>query len=164
MTEKTQIETVIRRIRESFDGAEEVYTNGSCIQFCLILEEIFTGKIWYNQDHAVFEYAGSYWDVTGEVELPEGSQLLSSFSAGIMADLLKLKGMQPRTDPGLEPDFLRWWFNRVVPKPENRPWDMNRIVLAQFNSEERPYWRIMGKNECTAIGQPTLTLNIEINE
>ena len=58
--------SVISRIRESFVGASHVYTNGSCIKFAMILQEIFPdGSIFYDSNHAIFELEGEYYDING---------------------------------------------------------------------------------------------------
>lgn len=57
---------VISRIRDSFVGASYVYTNGSCIKFAMILQEIFPeGSIFYDSNHAIFELEGEYYDING---------------------------------------------------------------------------------------------------
>ena len=51
----SEILKIIERIRDSFDGSIEVYTQGSCVKFAMILKEIFPqGNILYNSDHAIF--------------------------------------------------------------------------------------------------------------
>ena len=58
--------SVIARIRDSFVGASHVYTNGSCIKFAMILQEIFPdGSIFYDSNHAIFELDGEYYDING---------------------------------------------------------------------------------------------------
>ena len=58
--------SVISRIRDSFVGASHVYTNGSCIKFAMILQEIFPdGSIFYDSNHAIFELEGEYYDING---------------------------------------------------------------------------------------------------
>jgi hypothetical protein len=62
------IEKVIQSIRDSFEGAEHVYQNGSCWYFANILRTIFpTGVIYENFDHCVFKYKKKYYDIQGEV-------------------------------------------------------------------------------------------------
>lgn len=64
--ENTKVLKIIERIRNSFDNAEEVYTNGSCVKFCMILLEIMPeGKILYDINHAIFEYNGRTYDISG---------------------------------------------------------------------------------------------------
>ena len=58
--------SVISRIRDSFVGASHVYTNGSCIKFAMILQEVFPdGSIFYDSNHAIFELEGEYYDING---------------------------------------------------------------------------------------------------
>lgn len=67
--ENKQLEDLISQIRDSFDGSIEVYTKGSCIKFCMILQTVFpNGVILYNSDHAIFELNGRFYDITGEVD------------------------------------------------------------------------------------------------
>lgn len=67
--ENIKIESIIKRIRDSFDESVVVYTQGSCVKFCMILKEIFpSGKILYNSDHAIFELNGLCYDVNGIAE------------------------------------------------------------------------------------------------
>jgi len=61
------IDLVIRRIRESFVGAEEVYTSGSCGRFAVILKTIYPeGVIYWDYGHVIFYYQGKYYDITGQ--------------------------------------------------------------------------------------------------
>lgn len=65
----TTIENFITSIRESFDESIEVYTNGSCIRFALILDSVFPGgKILYDYNHAIWEYDGVCYDINGQVK------------------------------------------------------------------------------------------------
>jgi hypothetical protein len=66
MHNHVQILETIRLIRESFDGAEVVYTQGSCVRFAMILENIYGGgTILYDQNHAIYEYEGRCYDING---------------------------------------------------------------------------------------------------
>lgn len=59
----------ITLIRESFVGAETVYTTGSCYQLYRILKFVFPqANAYYNSDHVITEINGRYYDITGEVE------------------------------------------------------------------------------------------------
>jgi hypothetical protein len=59
----------IQIIRNSFIGADKVYTNGSCYQFYKILKSVFPqAKGYYNVDHVITEINGKYYDITGEVK------------------------------------------------------------------------------------------------
>lgn len=64
------VEDVITAIRESFNGADYVYTNGSCYKFYKILKTIFpNAKAYYNSDHVITKINGKYYDITGEVRI-----------------------------------------------------------------------------------------------
>lgn len=83
---------IIERIRNSFDGSVEVYTQGSCIKFAMILKEIFPhGSILYNSDHAIFLLDERCYDITGEVERNSGYILLEAYGTNQMYDLMNLK-------------------------------------------------------------------------
>jgi len=58
----------IKLIRNSFEGAEIVYTQGSCVKLAMILKHIYPdGKILYDLDHAIFEYNENKYDINGYV-------------------------------------------------------------------------------------------------
>ncbi len=64
------LERHIRLIRETFPNAIHIAKNGSCIRFAMVLKNLFSkGKILYNQNHAIFELHGRYFDITGEVSI-----------------------------------------------------------------------------------------------
>jgi hypothetical protein len=61
-----QILKIIQLIRESFDGAVDVYSQGSCVKFAMILKEIYPqGVILWDCNHAIFEYDGMCFDING---------------------------------------------------------------------------------------------------
>ena len=69
-TEGDKIEEFCRLMRESFIGAEGVYTRGSCYRFAEILMFTFPGgEIYTDQDHAIYNYQGQFYDITGITEL-----------------------------------------------------------------------------------------------
>jgi len=62
------IEVFIGRIRDSFIGSQQVYTEGSCYHFYLILKEVFPQAIpYYDEDHVVTNIDGKFYDITGEI-------------------------------------------------------------------------------------------------
>ena len=64
-----EIEKFISLIRDSFVGSQQVYTNGSCYHFYLILKNIYSSaKCWYDESHIVTEIDGKFYDITGEVQ------------------------------------------------------------------------------------------------
>ena len=87
-----RIEKVIKRIRDSFNNSVEVYTQGSCYKFAMILKEIYPyGKILTNQSHAIFELEdGRCYDITGMVK-KEGHTPLISEGCNFVYDSLNLK-------------------------------------------------------------------------
>ena len=63
------IEEFIATIRDSFIGSQQVYTNGSCYHFYLILKKVFPNAVcWYDESHIVTEINGRFYDITGEVQ------------------------------------------------------------------------------------------------
>ncbi len=62
----------INNFKEGFDskGLEQVFTNGNCYHFALILKELFMGIIYYNLDegHFITRIDDKYYDITGEVK------------------------------------------------------------------------------------------------
>ena len=63
-----QVEKVIAAIRDSFIGSQQVYTEGSCYHFYLILKTIFSdAEPYFDQDHIVTKIDDRYYDITGEV-------------------------------------------------------------------------------------------------
>ena len=57
---------IIQRIRESFDGSVEVFTQGSCVKFAMILKQIFPdGRTLSDLNHAIFELQGMCFNVNG---------------------------------------------------------------------------------------------------
>jgi hypothetical protein len=55
-------------IRDSFIGSQQVYTEGSCYHFYLILKEVFPeAECWYDQDHIITKIGDKFYDITGEV-------------------------------------------------------------------------------------------------
>ncbi len=67
----------IALIRESFVGAEYVYTNGSCLKFHQILKAVFpSAEAYYSDprcDHVVTKIDGHFYDITGIVSGEESS-------------------------------------------------------------------------------------------
>lgn len=62
----THILKVIELIRDSFDGSVEVYTQGSCTKFAMILKYLFPdGEILSDHNHTIFEYDGKCYDING---------------------------------------------------------------------------------------------------
>lgn len=82
---------VIRRIRESFPGAESVYSQGSCIKFAMILQEIYpSGQILYDSDHAIFELNGCYYDIKGHAVKSDNHIPLNEYGLNEIYDLMSL--------------------------------------------------------------------------
>lgn len=88
---RNQLLKIISRIRESFSDSVEVYTNGSCVKFCMILKEIYPeGNILYNSHHAIFELDQMYYDIKGDT-LKENHVPIEEFGILQAYDLMNLK-------------------------------------------------------------------------
>lgn len=88
---RIEILSLIKVIRDSFPNAVEVYTKGSCFQFALILSTVFRdGEIYYNEDHAIFENQGYFYDITGEVS-GEGYMNVKDYPPYKINEFFKLK-------------------------------------------------------------------------
>lgn len=65
------IEEFIRAVRDSFVGAEHVYTNGSCYYFARILKLVYPeGQIVENIRHCYFRLGDRLYDIRGECADP----------------------------------------------------------------------------------------------
>jgi hypothetical protein len=64
-----KVEKFISVIRDSFIGSQQVYTEGSCYHFFLILKEVFPeAEAYYDLDHIITKIDGKFYDITGEVK------------------------------------------------------------------------------------------------
>lgn len=64
----SNVETFISRVRDSFIGSQQVYTEGRCYHFYLILKEVFPeAECWYDEDHVLTKIDDKFYDITGEV-------------------------------------------------------------------------------------------------
>lgn len=64
----TRVESFIAKVRDSFVGSQDVYTNGSCYHFYLILKEVFPdAECYYDEDHVVTKIDDKFYDITGEI-------------------------------------------------------------------------------------------------
>jgi len=59
---------IISKIRNSFVGAEVVYTQGSCFKFYEILKAIYPdAEPYYIDKHIITKIGEKFYDITGEV-------------------------------------------------------------------------------------------------
>jgi hypothetical protein len=65
------IEEFIAEARDSFVGAEHVYTHGSCYYFARMLRAVYGGEIVETPSHAMLRLGGEYYDIRGRVR-PDG--------------------------------------------------------------------------------------------
>ena len=64
----SKVETFISRVRDSFVGSQQVYTEGSCYHFYLILKEVFPdAEAYFDADHIITKIDDKFYDITGEV-------------------------------------------------------------------------------------------------
>lgn len=72
----TEVEIFIQTIRDSFVGSQQVYTNGSCYHFYLILKNVFSvAEPYYDGDHIVTKIGDKFYDITGEISKPSSASL-----------------------------------------------------------------------------------------
>lgn len=63
-----KVEKFISTIRDSFIGSQQVYTEGSCYHFFLILKEVFPeAECYYDTYHVVTKIGDYFYDITGKV-------------------------------------------------------------------------------------------------
>jgi len=63
-----EVERFISVVRDSFIGSQQVYTEGSCYHFYLILKEVFTtAEPYFDEDHVITKIDDKFYDITGEV-------------------------------------------------------------------------------------------------
>ena len=63
-----KVERFISTVRDSFIGSQQVYTEGSCYHFYLILKEVFPeAEAYYDADHVITKIDGKFYDITGEI-------------------------------------------------------------------------------------------------
>jgi len=78
------VEEFIATIRDSFIGSQQVYTEGSCYHFYLILKKVFpNAEAYYDLDHVITKIGDRFYDITGEVRRGESStkyELIPSYS------------------------------------------------------------------------------------
>lgn len=68
MTTHEKVEAFIATVRDSFIGSQQVYTEGSCYHFYLILKQVFPqAEPYYDADHIISKIDDKYYDITGEV-------------------------------------------------------------------------------------------------
>jgi len=65
-----EVKDFIATIRDSFIGSQQVYTEGSCYHFYLILKAVFPqAECWYDEEHIITKIDGKYYDITGEIRV-----------------------------------------------------------------------------------------------
>lgn len=73
MKPEITVEQFISTIRDSFIGSQQVYTEGSCYHFYLILKNVFPiAEAYYDLDHIITKIDDKYYDITGEIKVSQG--------------------------------------------------------------------------------------------
>lgn len=68
-----EVKEIISTIRDSFIGSQQVYTEGSCYHFYLILKSVFPqAECWYDEDHVITKIDNKFYDITGEIKVNAG--------------------------------------------------------------------------------------------
>lgn len=100
LMEHLRIIKFIELVMDSFENSVEVYTKGSCVQFCLMLKYVFPeGEIYWNEDHAIFKYHEHFYDITGEVDGSKYDMKLMDYGILKVNSLLKLQYKKPAEKP-----------------------------------------------------------------
>lgn len=90
-----RVERFISTIRDSFIGCQQVYTEGSCYHFYLILKEVFPdAEPYYDNDHFITKIGDHFYDITGEVRKDvsmDKYERLPSYSLKAPFNIYKLK-------------------------------------------------------------------------
>ena len=87
-----KIKYFIKLIRESFPDSVKVYSQGSCVQFALILKSVFPdGEVMWNEDHAVFRYDTHYFDITGDINGDNYNAKLMDYDILKVKEILELR-------------------------------------------------------------------------
>lgn len=75
------IEKLIKSIRESFVGSEQVYTQGSCYKLYQIVKTQFpeAKAVMLDESHIYIDWGGSYWDIHGKVNDKDTIKNISKF-------------------------------------------------------------------------------------
>lgn len=89
-------EKIIEAIRNSFIGASQVYTNGSCVMFYFVLKSIFPKAMPYwskEQKHMITKIGNKYYDINGIVKCVKGYELdADEYSSFPIAMAFPVKG------------------------------------------------------------------------
>lgn len=79
MNQHRRILNIIAAIRDSHPSMVDIYTLGSCINFFLILHNIFPNAVaYYNSDHVITEIDGKFYDINGVVKNRGGYDKISN--------------------------------------------------------------------------------------
>jgi hypothetical protein len=69
ISKNQKILNIISNIRDAHPSMINVFTNGGCFKFYVILHSIFPEAIcYYNEHHVITEIDGKYYDITGRVK------------------------------------------------------------------------------------------------
>jgi len=72
------VENFISAVRDSFIGSQQVYTEGSCYHFYLILKEVFeNAEPYFDGDHVITKVDDKFYDITGEIAKPNSASLFT---------------------------------------------------------------------------------------
>jgi len=92
------IEDFCRLVRDSFVGAEHIYTNGSCYYFANLLRALYGGELRETVDHVYLYLDGEYYDIKGKVR-PHGKPERAEEPTGHgKFDMLKYLAVARRSD------------------------------------------------------------------
>jgi hypothetical protein len=168
----------IKSVRESFGGAEFVYTNGSCYKFARMLQSIYGGEVVDRAAHQVLLLDGRLYDITGDL----GKAFKYNDDDEKYRDYAVLEGRQlafyenehARFDLSLDKDKINPIFGMdqlqtlVVREAQLLEWDYGVEVVASMIVSQWP----VGKDQpilCVATEdskelQDYITQSIEISQ
>jgi hypothetical protein len=90
MATHNEILEYIEFLRDCIPNAKEVFLNGHCVQFAMLLDTHFPGgTILYQDGHACFEYKETCYDVTGNIEKPKNAIPITEYGPWMMYQLMK---------------------------------------------------------------------------
>ena len=90
-----KVEEFIAAVRDFFVGSQQVYTEGSCYHFYLILKKVFSeAEPYFDEDHVITKIDSKFYDITGEVRgdlTLVKHERLPSYSLKALYNIYKIK-------------------------------------------------------------------------
>ena len=94
MTEHRRILNFIAAVRDSYPSAKDVYLNGGCYNFFVILRNVFPeSKAYYNGNHIATMINNKLYDITGTISKKNYLPITDTYIKERLSR--KLKQMKP---------------------------------------------------------------------